>query len=133
MCPVLEDFVAQVQAGSPPRRGFFWPTGEVALCVDLPVTFFSAPRADSVAFPLLTRTSQAAGVGQPRPTAPDPKSSLLIQRGSRERTPTASFYQITPFAGAAGFERGASARPSPDRLRSGNAGRQRDPIIDRSR
>lgn len=30
----------------------------------------------------------------------DPKSSLLIRRGSRAGTPTASFYQITPFPGA---------------------------------
>lgn len=114
LSPLLEDFAAQVQSGSPPRRRFVGvATGEVAPGVEPPAIFFlcSQIRRFCRFSPV---PSRAAGGGQPIPALPQnhPKSSLFIPRGSREETPTASFYQITPFT--ARFERGAPARRDPD-------------------
>lgn len=80
-------------------------TGEAAPSVNPPVIYFPAPRtADSVAFPLFHLLLRESGSLTPATPGTvqqnDPKSSPLIPRGSREETPTASFYPVTPFAGA---------------------------------
>lgn len=109
MSPVLEDFVAQVQAGCPPSGGLCGG-GDWGGCTGCgaPSDFFLFSQNRrfcrfSPAPPGRLRLRESGGLV---PAAPgtvqqnDPKSSLLIRRGSRAGTPAASFYQITPFAGA---------------------------------
>lgn len=101
MSLLLEDFAAQVQSGPPPRRGFCGG-GDRGGCTrrGAPSDFFSLlpdpPILSLFPCSLPSCGSRAADPGTVQQN--DPKSSLLIQTGTRQETPTASFYQITPFA-----------------------------------
>lgn len=99
--------------------GFF--TGEVAKGVEPPVIFFfllPEPPVPSL-FPCSAGTSQAAGAGQPRPgcsghcAAERPQTLAVIQGGSREGTPTSSFYQTIKFDLLEPFDLREEPRPAP--------------------
>lgn len=71
----------------PSQKGIFLADWGGCAVRGAPSDFFSAPRADSVAFPLLTRTSQSAGVRQPRPGCSGPQIlAVNPEREQREDT-----------------------------------------------